>query len=67
LFRSGTRPKKHQRKEGRERKGREGNNNGGKGKGKGGRKGIITGRIANTPETLMNKGKQPFCCITLYI
>jgi len=58
---------------GREGKGREeGRNKGRKEERKGGRKkgreeGIITGRIANTPETLINKGKQPFCCITLFI
>jgi hypothetical protein len=34
---------------------------------KGERKGIIKGKIANNPETRTNKGKQPFCCITLYI
>jgi len=40
---------------GREGKGREGNG-----------KGIITGRIANNPETRTNKGLQPFCSITLF-
>jgi len=36
-----------------------------KGKGKG--KGTITGKIANNPETLINKGNQPFYCVTLSI